>query len=1069
MDCLVCHASRLRDLPIAVLLAAAVFAMPAATAHAGDDLQYNRDIRPILAENCFACHGADSAARKAGLRLDQRDAAIELGALVPHDPGGSGLIERVLSDDPALVMPPPELKKTLTAEQKQTLQRWIAAGGEYEPHWSLIPPQKADPPAVRDESWVRNAIDRFVLARLEAEDLRPADECDPRRLFRRLHLDITGLPPEPELADQFVEDYAQRKDLALSEWLDRLMATPAWGEHRARYWLDAARYGDTHGLHFDNYREMWPYRDWVIRSFNHNQPFDEFTVEQLAGDLLPNPSREQLVATGLQRCNITTNEGGTIDAENLALYAADRVQTYGWVFMGMTTNCAQCHDHKFDPITMRDYYALAAFFSNTESPAKDGNVKDGLGPTLKVPTQADLPRWEALPAEIAAAEKRRADHRAGAGRAFDAWLAEATPASLARVSDDNLLARLPLTEGRGDHPQNLAPGSTTPAATGPLRWSDNEGSDAAVVLSHGATITLGENGDFERDDSFSYAAWVRSASPGSGAGIVAKMDVANSHRGWDLWQSGGKLAVHIIDSWPNNALKVSTKDAVVQADQWMHVVATYDGSGKAAGIRIYVNGQQAPLNVDQDSLNKDASIRTDTPLRIGQRSIDSVFDGGSVRDFRLYQRQLSGSEAKLLADGVVLREALAKDTSHRTDDDRHTLFEHYLTSLDADYQQLDARVASLQQERNAIDARSPVTHIQRERADRQPMAHVLLRGAYDQPGEQVAAATPAALPPLPEGAPANRLGLARWTVDRSNPLTARVTVNRFWQEVFGQGLVTTPEDFGVTGMLPSHPHLLDWLAVDFQDNGWDVKRLFKQMLMSAAYRQSAAATPGVIERDPANALLSRGPRFRMDAEVLRDSALATSGLLSRKMYGPGTRPYQPGDIWNVVGLPGADTREYVQDQGEELHRRTLYHFWKRMAHPPNLDAFNAPSREVCTVRRERTNTPLQALVTLNDPQFVEAARRLAENTLRDFPDDDRQALRRVARRVLCRDFTAAERDVLLTDKQAYDDYYQAEPVAAAALIGVGDTPLYDGIAPADLASWTMICSQVMNLDEALNK
>ncbi|TWT85872.1 Planctomycete cytochrome C [Posidoniimonas polymericola] len=1052
------------------LLAAVSITLPTvAAANDAGEPQYNRDIRPILAENCFACHGADSAARKAGLRLDQREAAVEYGAIEPGDPAVSSMIERILTDDPGLVMPPPEIKKTLTDQQKQTLRRWVAAGAEYQPHWSLIPPRQQSPPVVQNEAWVRNPIDRFILARLESEGLGPAAECEPHQLFRRLHLDITGLPPEPETADKFAADYENRKDLALSEWIDHLMASNAWGEHRARYWLDAARYGDTHGLHFDNYREMWPYRDWVIRSFNKNQPFDRFAVEQLAGDLLPDPTLDQLVATGLQRCNITTNEGGTIDEENLANYSADRVQTYGWVFLGMTTNCAQCHDHKFDPITMRDYYALAAFFNNTEAPAKDGNVADGAGPTIRTPAAADRDRWDALPDEIAAAEQLRGARRVAAGADFDAWLAGATPDSLASVGADALETHLPLTEGAGDKVEDTVGSQAAPAATGPLRWTPDGKLGPAVVLSNEATLALEDAGDFEGNEAFSYGGWVRSASPGSGAGIIARMDVGNNYRGWDLWQDGGRLAVHIIDNWPGNALKVSTKESVVQADQWMHVLATYDGSGKAAGIRIYVNGRAAPLNTDQGSLNPGASIRTETPLRIGQRSEGAVLEGGSVQDVRIFRRRLSDAEALLLASRPQLRDALDTAANDRTPEQRGDLLEHFLTSVDPAYQRLDAQVAALSSERQAIEARSPLTHIQREREDRQPATKILMRGAYDQPGEEVTADVPSAFPSLPEGAPHNRLGLAQWTVDRANPLTARVTVNRFWQEVFGQGLVVTSEDFGVTGMLPSHPRLLDWLAVEFQDSGWDVKNLFKMMLMSAAYRQSAAATADEVERDPANALLARGPRFRMDAEVLRDTALASSGLLSRKMYGPGTRPYQPSDLWNVVGLPEGDTRDYVQDTGEGNYRRTVYQFWKRMAHPPNLEAFNAPSREVCTVRRERTNTPLQALVTLNDPQFVEAARRLAEITLRDHAADDQQALRYVASRVLCRDFTQAELQVLLADKQAYLDHYQSSPEDAAALLGVGDAPLDERLSKVDLACWTMLCSQVMNLDEALCK
>jgi mono/diheme cytochrome c family protein len=816
--------------------------------------EYNRDIRPILADNCFACHGADSAARKADLRLDQRDAAIEFGAITAGNPDESELIARIFSDEPDAVMPPPETKQKLTSEQKEKLKRWIAAGAEYQPHWSLIAPQKTQPPTVKNEAWVKNAIDRFILAKLEERGLSPAPEADPHALFRRLHFDITGLPPAPQDVSAFVGDYAAGKDVALSAWIDRLMKTSAWGEHRARYWLDAARYGDTHGLHFDNYREMWPYRDWVIRAFNANRPFDQFTIEQIAGDLLPGATDDQLIASGFQRCNITTNEGGTIDEENVANYAADRVQTFGWVYLGLTTNCAQCHDHKFDPFTMQDYYSLSAFFRNTTQGAKDGNVKDGLGPVLVLPSAADALRWKSLPEEIARAKTNRDERRKNACSQYEQWLATAAPESL-----------------------------------------------------------------------------------------------------------------------------------------------------------------------------------------------------------------------QAFADGAPLRAILARPAQERTPEQQAALYDHYLVTRDPQYPALAKTVADLEAEREAIRARSPITHIQEEAKDTQAMAHILTRGAYDKQGDKVKATTPSSLHPMPEGAPKNRLGLALWLVDPANPRTARVAVNRFWQEVFGQGIIATPEDFGVRGAQPSHPELLDLLAVEFRESGWDVKQLFKLMLTSATYRQAAVTTPEKLDKDRDNALLSRGPRFRMDAEMVRDNALAVSGLLSSKMYGPGVKPYQPEGIWEIVGLPGGNTRSYEQSKGEELYRRTIYSFWKRMAPPPNLEAFNAPSREVCNVRRERTNTPLQALVSLNDPQFVEAARQLAQNALLAGDGNDAKAIEYISQRVLCRHLNEREQAILLTDKQEFLAYYQREPDAARALIGVGESNPDEKLAVSQLAAWTMVCNQVMNLDEALNK
>jgi hypothetical protein len=1037
--------------------------------HADDALHYNADVRPILADYCFACHGADSAARQADLRLDQREAAIEFGAMTPGEPDESELISRIFSDDPDLVMPPAETKKSLSPEQKETLRRWIAAGAEYQPHWSFIAPQRPELPAVQNEAWIKTPIDRFILARLESAGLSPAEPADPRTLFRRLHLDITGLPPAPDDVEAFVSGFEAGGDTALATWIDRLMARPAWGEHRARYWLDAARYADTHGLHFDNYREMWPYRDWVIQAFNANQPFDQFVLEQLAGDLLPDPTPEQLIATGFQRCNITTNEGGTIDEENLALYAADRVQTFGWVFLGLTTNCSQCHDHKFDPFSMKDYYSLAAFFRNTTQKAKDGNVKDGLGPVMVVPSPEDRPRWEALPGVIEQAIAAREQRKNSARGDFETWLAgDPTQTLDAQVPAEGLIVHLPLNGGAGSAVANACDPSQTVSTTGEVAWVDDGKLGPAPVVKAGGTFELGGLGDFEKDRGFSYGAWIRAAGDSGTGGIIARMDEQAGYRGWDLWQQGRSVAVHIIDSWADNALKVTTSEAVLTPGQWQHVFATYDGSGKTDGIRIYVDGKPAALRVEAGTLKPEATIRTQTPLRIGQRSHSQVFEGGGVQDVRIYDRTLTAAEVKTMAEIVPLRTILATPAAERTSEQNEALYEHYLAVRDPQYPGLSKAVVDLEAEREVIRARSPVTHIQEERKDAPAMAHVLMRGEYDRPGEEVPATTPAALHPPAEGAPPNRLGLARWLLDPANPLTTRVTVNRFWQQIFGQGIVVTPEDFGVMGALPTHPELLDWLAIEFRDSGWDVKRLFKLMLMSNTYRQSAAITPEKLELDRDNELLSRGPRFRMDAEMVRDNALAVSGLLSARMYGPSTKPYQPEAIWDVVGLPGGDTRNYVQDTGENLYRRSLYNFWKRMAPPPNLEAFNAPSREVCTVQRERTNTPLQALVTLNDPQFVEAARHLAQDALAAAGHDE-VVVNQMGQRALGRPLSAEESAILLTDRQEYHAYYAAHPEDARALITIGESAPPEGVDAAVLAAWTMVGNQLLNLDETLNK
>lgn len=1043
---------------------------------AAPPVQFNRDIRPILADKCFHCHGPDPGSRKASLRLDTeagffaprklKDGSDGSPTIVKGSLEKSPLYQRLITTDEDEIMPPRKEHKDMKPNEIALVKAWIEQGAPWQPHWAFIAPEKSAPPVVKNAAWAKNAIDRFVLAKLEKEGLAPAAEADAYTLIRRVALDLTGLPPKPELVKKYATG-AHLSDQQLSQLIDELMKLPSYGEHRARYWLDAARYGDTHGLHFDNYREMFPYRDWVISAFNANQPFDKFTVEQIAGDMLPNPTESQLIATGFQRCNITTNEGGTIDDENEANMAADRVQTMGWVYMGLTTNCGQCHDHKFDPITQKDYYSMAAFFRNTTQPAKDGNVKEGKGPTLVVPEAKDRPRWNALPGEIAAATKTRDVRKGEARKDFTAWLASAKPDAIDKgMPSDGLVAHVLLNEGKGNEVSSSCGLTQTYKAVGPVNWAPGGKLGPAPSIEKGSTFEIGNAGDFEKNQSFSYGAWIKPAKGNTG-GILARMDEGNAYRGWDLFQADQTLAVHIVSKWPDDAFKVTTKKNVLKPNQWQHVFVTYDGSGKGEGVKIYVDGKDEPTKVSPNALGAKSSIRTTVQTRIGGRSANQIFKGGSVQDARVYSRAISAKEIQTIANSGPLRTMLAKPAAKRTPQETNTLFDYYLGGFDDKYKELNKVVTKLEGERDAIKARSPVTHIQEEKKNSKAMAAILMRGAYDKPGEQVEANAPAFLNPLPKDAPRNRLGLAKWLVDPANPLTARVTVNRFWQEVFGTGIVKTSEDFGIMGSPPSHPELLDWLAVDFRENGWDVRKLFKLMLTSATYRQSANATQEKVEKDPANRLLSRGPRFRMDGEVLRDYALAASGLLSPKLGGAPTKPYQPEHVWDQVGI--GNTRDYRQDTGENLYRRTVYNFWKRMAPPPNMEIFNAPAREASCVRRERTNTPIQALVTLNDPQFVEAARNLAQKAIACGCNDDHKAFAFIAEQVLCRPLRDKEKPILQASLKDLRDFYQGHAEDAKQLIAVGESKADAKLPPTELAAWTMVCNQLMNLDEVLNK
>jgi hypothetical protein len=686
---------------------------------------------------------------------------------------------------------------------------------------------------------------------------------------------------------------------------------------------------------------------------------------------------------------------------------------------------------------------------------------------------ADLPRFEALPTEIAAAKTALENRRTAATPDFQNWSSGKSAEAIEKsLPSDSLLFHAPLTEGSGNESLNLCTGSRF-KAIGDVAWSADGKLGPAPVMKAGSTFEVGELGDFERTQRFSVSAWVKPTNDGGSAAVVARMDVAKQHRGWDLWIENRSVGMHLVDAWPESALKVITEKPALKAGQWTHIAVSYDGSGKAGGVKVFVDGTLQKLKTLSDGLKPEASIHTETPLRIGQRSVEQVFDG-AVQEVRIYGRDLLESEANLLATVQPLTAMLKVAADKRTPEQQELLFKHYLATADGKYQELEKSLRSLEAELAEIEKRSPVTHVQKEKENSPPMANILMRGEYDRVGDQVTAAIPAALPPLPAGAPLNRLGLAQWIVDKGNPLTARVAVNRFWSQIFGQGIVVTQEDFGVSGAMPSNSELLDWLAVDFQENNWDVKRFFKQVLMSAAYRQSAQVTPQKLEIDRDNLLISRGPRFRMDAEMVRDFALAVSGLLTPDMYGPPVKPYQPEGIWDVVGLPEGNTRIYQQSTGKDLYRRSMYTFWKRMAPPPNLEVFNAPSREVCSVKRERTNTPLQALVTLNDPQFVEAARALATRAVNAAKNsqpavNDNAILSVLGELALGRALTIGEQAILLSNKDELLAHYQAHLQDAPQLLKVGESPVDPSIDVNQLAAWTMVCNQLLNLDEVLNK
>lgn len=1030
-----------------------------------EQILYNRDVRPILADNCFACHGPDSASRKGDLRLDKFEAATEMNAIVPGDIEASEMLVRVrLPEDDELAMPPANGHKRLTDAQKEILQRWVKQGAVYEPHWSFIAPTRPALPPVAMQGWERNPIDRFILAKLESSGLAPAPEADRRTLARRLSLDLTGLPPEPAAVEAFVADQSPEY---YERYVDSLLDSNRYGEHRGRYWLDYARYADTHGIHFDNYREMWSYRDWVIDAFNRNQPFDQFTIEQLAGDLLPEPTLEQRIATGFNRCNITTNEGGIIDEEYKVLYARDRTETTSTVWMALTTGCAVCHDHKFDPVSMKDFYSLSAFFNNTTQAVRDGNIAD-TPPIVPVPKQEDRNRYAELGPLIAEAKTSVETTRGEARKEFDALADSLDISSIGdTATTESLRVHALLAEGAGPAVSAVIDGKLKlNVEANPLKWEEGHTGPAAMSINNESTVELGQvAGDIEFDKPFSYGAWIYLNTDNIGGAIFAKMDVAADYRGFDLWLEGGRIGAHLIHKWPDNALKVITNQPLSK-QAWHHVFVTYNGSGKPEGLQIFVDGQvQSDRGVTAHALT--GTIKSSVPFKIGNRSTNSIPAGVRVNDLRVYDRELTSTQVADIRHGSRIGYLAQRPAASRQPAEKEELFAYWIDRNSPKYGEAVATLANLEKEERDIRARGTIAHVMNERKEA-PEAFILERGEYDRQRDKVGAAIPEALPPMPDDYPRNRLGLAKWLVAPEHPLMARVTVNRYWQEVFGTGLVATSGDFGITGDLPTHPELLDWMAVEFRESGWDVKRLIRMFVTSATYRQASITTPEKVSIDPANRLLSRGPRFRMDAEMVRDYALAVSGLLSPKIGGPSVKPYQPEGVWEAVAMTPSNTRFYKQDSGEALYRRSMYTFWKRSAPPASMDVFNAPSREVCSVRRERTNTPLQALATLNDPQFIEAARHVATNLMRESTD---HAVRvdTLARRLLARPLEEQERVVVEKSYEALLTHYNAQLEDAKKLLDVGDSPTPEDLPPGELAAYTMLVNQLLNIDEVLNK
>ena len=1015
-------------------------------------VDFQRQIRPILSDNCLRCHGPDESSRMAGLRLDTNEGIFSPRAngtpVIPKNALESLLYKRISDPDPRRRMPPLAAHKELTDDQKALLRQWIEEGAEWKQHWAFTPPARPELPTVKNEAWARNPIDRFVLAKLEANALQPSADANKRELIRRVTLDLTGLPPTVEEVEAFVNDKAEN---AYSKLVDRLLASEHFGEHRAHYWLDAARYADTNGFHYDNFREMWPYRDWVIQAFNRNLSYDEFVIEQLAGDLLPNPTLDQLIASGFNRNHSTTSENGVIEEEMAVMYVKDRADTTAAVFLALTGACATCHDHKFDPISQKDHYALEAFFNNTTQRVMDYNRPDQ-PPMVIVPQPEDRQRWSDLHQRRKDLDARLTAIRQAPSAAFDQWLTSdatlpATPLESApevfRLATDGT-ARVTLKGVSQD--VTLEPGIRF--GEGP--WQGH----GALKFDGKSALRLPNVDSFTGHDPFSVSAWVYIpkikyhpglTGDGSHSTIASQLTRVSANgittrRGWMLFLDQGVPGMELFGDEGKAIRAQALQNAPLKEGVWTHLTFTYDGSGKETGLSLHVNGSSVPTERGAYGIQYlhvantlPGTAKTDAPLLMGSDGDQGLLEG-SIAEFEVRSRAISAEEARLVAAWPEIVDARKVNVSEQSAAQKESLRSYFSNRSDASYRDVLRELASVDAELKTIENRSETALIMEDRVDTKPTANVLFRGLYDQPRDAVSANVPSVLPPMPASLPRNRLGLAEWMVEPSNPLTARVAVNRFWQQIFGVGIVKTTEDFGSQGEAPFHPELLDWLAVEFRESGWDVKNLIRLMVTSATYRQSSVQSKD--QKDPENRLLARGPRFRMDAEMVRDVALAASGLLVSRVGGPPAKPYQPSGVWEATSMKESNTKNYVQDKGDNLYRRSVYTLWKRSAPPASLETFDAPTRETYIVRRERTDTPLQALVGLNDPQFVEAARNLAEHAMHSDQTLDAQ-VDYMSSRLIARRFGPKEKEVVARSYADFLNYYQSHKADASKLLGGG--------------------------------
>ncbi|MBD2701040.1 DUF1553 domain-containing protein [Spirosoma sp. BT702] len=1104
-----------------------------------EKVDYNLHVKPILSDRCFACHGPDKAKQQAGLRLDTPEGAYEAlaksghTAIVPGNLAKSELANRILSTDPDVMMPTPKSNLTLTADEKAMLLRWVEQGAEYKEHWSLIAPIMPEVPKVKDGKGVVNDIDRFILAKQQEKKLPHTPEADKITLLRRVTLDLTGLPPTPAEVDAFLADTSPN---AYENVVNRLLNNPHFGERQAVEWLDVARYADTHGYQDDGLRTVWPYRDWIIRAFNRNLSFDRFITWQLAGDLLPHPNKDQLIATAFNRNHQQSQEGGIVDEEYRTEYVADRTNTFGKAMLGLTVECARCHDHKYDPISQKDYYSLYAFFnSNNERGQIPYNGE--AAPTITLTKPETDAKLKFIRQQLTPIQQKLNVNRPDYQKGFSQWLTQVGSRAISST-DSGLLAHYTFDEAdrtdisvyvkeqnekkklEAEQKKKLEEAEKKKEAlTGkknvvakkeekkepPKRktkeelWKDPRNAFANSVndtiparlggdpdkvpyavpgrfgkarfLPGDSFIQLpGDFGAFEQNEPFSISSWFNLAKPNMALTLLGRTTgPMDGQRGYQLdLLADGRLKLTFSHVWPSNAIDIETVDKV-PVRQWFQVAFTYDGTGQAKGFTLYLNGNPLRTKVINDHLihstvwGKDKTHWAQHSFYVG-RMHDYFYKDFAVDELRIYNRCLTSLELpKLAGKSDALQTALRTPASNRTPAQRTGLYTYYVTTQDPIYRADFAKAMKLRGEQIMLYTNSDQVMVMEERKTPRE-THLLKRGAYDAPGEIVTPAVLHSLNSMDESMPKNRLGLAQWLLSPENPLFSRVMVNRFWQQYFGQGLAKNSDDFGNQGALPSHPELLDYLAVKFRENGWNMKAIHKLIVMSATYRQASNVAKETRESDPDNIFLTRGPSYRMSAEQVRDNALATSGLLNQRIGGPSVLPYQPDGIWEALATRNAV--KYVQDHGDSLYRRSMYTIWKRSSPPPMMLNFDAAERHTCIVKRQKTSTPLQALVTLNDPQFVEAARVLAQRVVSHTKAD---AVSTIFKTVISR--PARPQEVKLM-KQLYEEEltdFKKNPKRAGELLSVGEYPVDKNQNPAELAAWTVVTSTIMNFDEAIIK